>query len=226
MGPVAEMLRSESGGELTLDEKCDGFSFQSASKSPKIAFTSAKAMFDMVELDGRLAEVNNGVKPQRVSLLVASHAPLVPADVEICLDQRMAYAPGGAAEIKRMAGEVYPHHPSNAAKKSKSYPQRPSKAAKKGKSLVAANELTPVFGSEIGYHISDKSTCHVASCVMSLEATLAFCGPTHDGRCSAPSPVAKWPLDGKVGAEEITMSKKVSYRKSLQCRDDGTWEWV
>ena len=49
VGPVAEMLESQSGGALALDEECGRFSLQSVSKSPKIAFTSAKAMFDMVE---------------------------------------------------------------------------------------------------------------------------------------------------------------------------------
>ena len=228
VGPVAAMLESQSGGELScVDEEAGMFSLQSVAESPCIAFKSAKALFDMLDLDGKLAEMNNGVKPQRVSLLLASHVPLIPTGVEICLGQRMAYAPGGAKAIVQMAEEVYPQRPSKALKKSETVQPKRNADASADSESHTADDWRPVFGFEFGYNASDKSTCHVASCVMSLKATLSFCEVTRDPLDSAPSSVAEWPLDGKLGGEGITMFKKVSHQTlRLQCSADGKqWEW-
>ena len=147
-----------------------------------------------------------------MSLLVASHAPLIPADVEICLEQRMAYVPGGAEEIKQMAENLYPQCPSSAAPQSGGF--------------LALESRLPVMKCSTSPARSDESTCHIASCVMSLKATLDFCSHTDTrSRVSATPAIFGRPLDGTLMSDwSVSMFGRVSFRKHLQY-ENGNWVW-
>lgn len=112
-------------------------------------FTSVKALCDLAELQD---EFGNGskCKPARVSLLMGSHRPLIPRDVEIIYERRITYAPNGARAVKRMAEDALSEVPKD----------------ERGDDLIMI--VDP----------SDQSTCRVASCVMSLASTIAFCSET------------------------------------------------
>ena len=223
VGPVADLFRSQNGGVLScLDEATGRFSFQLPSNAPKIAFSSAKAMFDMLELSDALAAMNGGARPKRVSLLVSSHLPLIPEDVGISLEQRIVYALGGAEEILRMAKRVYPQHPSNAATNGVGVPLAESQATDLDN--TKSNQL--IFRSESGTPVllSDASCeCRVARCVMSLEATLAFCSSINPRRSEASS-VAEWPLDGILRDGKISIFAKEPYYTRFKS-SGGVWVW-
>ena len=236
LGPVAEMLRGQSEGVLScLDEACGKFSFLSPSSVPEMEFSSAKVMFDMVGLGDALAAMNGGVRPRRASLLIGSHLPLIPADVAVSLQQRVAYAPGGAEELKRMAEDVYPQHPSSTAltKKSKS---DEGIATRRLLSDADVSSEAGLFESESGVPAllvdDEESTCHVASCIMSLEAALAFSSapsaPSREvpgGSTRPKSAVEAWPLDVALADGTITFFASASNRKRLTRSGDGEWGW-